>query len=136
MPETNDNDKAATVLVVEDEVLIADMVSDVLTEAGFKVCTVTTAADALRRFAEGMRPDILFTDINLPGEMDGSVLAVCARTLQPDLAVVYASGRKRAEDVKKVPGAVFMPKPYSPFAMCALLQDIAKGHAPPQAMRA
>jgi hypothetical protein len=63
--------------------------------------------------------------------MDGCVLANCARTLQPDLAVVYASGRKGEGDIRKVPGSVFVPKPYSPFAMCALLKDIAARQTPP-----
>ena len=127
MRENNpSNEEQAVVLVVEDETLIAEMVTDVLTEAGFKVCTVPTAADALRHFVNGMKPDILFTDINLPGEMDGSVLAVCARTLQPSLAVVYSSGRKGPDDVQKVPGSVFIPKPYSLTAMCGLFRDLAR----------
>jgi DNA-binding response OmpR family regulator len=130
MLETNDEGRAA-VLVVEDEILIADMVTEALTDAGFEVCTVATAAEALRCFVDGYKPDILLTDINLPGGMDGALLASCARTLHPDLAVVYASGRRAVEEIETVPGSVFVPKPYSPLAMCSLLRDIAHRHAHP-----
>ena len=123
------HEKGATVLVVEDEMLIADMVSDALTEAGFNVCAVGSAAEALERFVGGLKPDILFTDINLPGDMDGSALAICARTLQPELSVVYASGRKTAAQIDTVPGSQFVAKPYSTHAMCALLRDIAERHS-------
>jgi CheY-like chemotaxis protein len=114
-----------SVLVVEDEPLICDMVSETLTEAGFSVCTATTAAQALEQFDNGLDPDILFTDINLPGDMDGSALATRARSLSPNLVVVYVSGRFGAGTINAVPGSVFVPKPYSPLRMCSLLLDLA-----------
>src|ERR1700676_818947 len=80
------------VLVVEDEILLGEWVSEALSELGFVVQTVSNAADALHCLASAP-VDVLFTDINLPGGMDGAALARRAREMRPHLPVVYASGR-------------------------------------------
>ena len=85
--------KPTRVLLVEDEVLISDMVADALEEQGFAVHVVANAADALRHIESGAGVDVLFTDIHLPGDMDGSQLAARVRELRPDMPIVYASGR-------------------------------------------
>jgi CheY-like chemotaxis protein len=82
-----------SVLVVEDEILISNMIGDALVDGGFAVHAVTTAEDAMRYLSSGLPVDVLFTDINLPGRMDGSMLAESARILRPDLPVVFASGQ-------------------------------------------
>jgi len=82
-------------LLVEDEFLISDMVAEDLSEQGFVVCAVANASDALSHLASAA-VDILFTDVNLPGGMDGMTLARRAREMQPDLPVVYASGHANA----------------------------------------
>ncbi len=65
---------------------------------------------------------MLFTDINLPGEMDGAALARRARELLPNLPVIYASARATmlAPDAR-VPGAIIVPKPYEPALVGRLL---------------
>jgi CheY-like chemotaxis protein len=115
------------VLLVEDELLISEMISEFLEEHGFRVHAVGTATEALLYLGSGAEVDILFTDINLPGGMDGVTLAQRARELRPDLAVVYTSGRfGRIEQLKAVTGAAFVPKPYHPEKVCALLEQIAR----------
>ena len=110
------------VLLVEDEFLISDMLAGALAEHGFEVHAVATAEDALRHLRHGGPCDILVTDINLPGSADGAVLARLARALRPDLPVVYASGSYRSlDDLDAVPGALFVPKPYNPDRLCAML---------------
>src|ERR1700744_447674 len=80
------------VLVVEDEFLISEWVAQSLSEQGFVVQTVSNAADALDCLSS--EPvDVLFTDINLPGDMDGAALARRARQMRPHIPVVYASAR-------------------------------------------
>ena len=81
------------VLLVEDEPLISEIAVEALEEQGFVVEVVTNALDALRRLASGRTIDILFTDINLAGGVDGATLARRARQLLPDLPVIYTSGR-------------------------------------------
>ena len=117
---------ATTVLLVEDEVLISDVVSDALKEGGFVVHHAETADDAWRLLENGQPVDVLFTDINLPGEIDGAELASRARALRADLPIVYASGRHNSSDFGGlVPRSVFVSKPYDLSDICTLLQRLA-----------
>jgi DNA-binding NtrC family response regulator len=114
------------VLLVEDEFLISDMLSGFLADRGFEVSTFDNAADALAHLIAGSGCDILFTDINLPGGIDGAELAQRARDLRPALPVVYCSGAVRCLDqIDAVPGSTFVPKPYDPNRVCAMLQRLA-----------
>ena len=117
------------VLLVEDEFLISEWVSESLAEQGFTVRAVSNAAEALRQLTS-TAVDVLFTDINLAGGVDGLALAHRARELFPDLPVVYASGRIDALDAElQVPGAVFVAKPYVPEMVGRILADAAKAAA-------
>ena len=101
------------VLLVEDEYLISEWVAESLAEQGFAVCTATNGMDALKCLASAP-VDILFTDINLAGGMDGTMLARRARELLPDLPVVYASGRANVLD----PQACVRARPSSQSPTC------------------
>jgi len=120
-----EDDFPVHVLLVEDEVFISDMVSDLLTCHGFDVRAVTNAEDALVHLRSGAPCDLLFTDINLAGPTDGAMLALAARRLRPELAVVYTSGTVAGSDLHAVPGSAFLPKPYNPDTLCAFLRDRA-----------
>ncbi len=110
------------VLLVEDEVLISNLVAGVLSEHGFAVHEVTTATEALRYINGGGAVDVLFTDINLPGSIDGTELAIRVRAMRPELPIVYASGRYGAGGLERmVSRSVFLPKPYQPADVCTLL---------------
>jgi CheY-like chemotaxis protein len=120
--EANISPNAAIhVLFVEDEVLISEWVAQSLVEQGFEVQTVSNAADALQRL-KSLPIDVLFTDINLPGGMDGAVLARRAREMLPHLPVVYASARATLlKQDARVPGSIIVPKPYEPRLVGRLL---------------
>jgi CheY-like chemotaxis protein len=114
------------VLLVEDELLISAMVADVLAEHGGEVHVAANARDALQYLTCGAPCDVLFTDINLPGGIDGTQLAQLARELRPDLPVVYASGVvAKIGQLNAVPGAIFVAKPYDPEKVWVLLQKCA-----------
>ncbi len=117
------------VLLVEDELLIGEWIAEALEEQGFRVRSVTNATEALRHLtAESV--DVLFTDINLPGGMDGTVLARRAREVQPNLPVVYASGRSYELDPQmRVPCSTFVPKPYAPALIGRVLANAVKATA-------
>ncbi len=116
---------SATVLMVEDEVLISHLVADWLDEHGFAVHEVTDADAALRYIDSGGAVDVLFTDINLPGRMNGTELAVKVRERCPELPVVYTSGRySHMGPDRLVPRSVFVAKPYDPDAICALFERL------------
>jgi CheY-like chemotaxis protein len=113
------------VLFVEDEFLISEWVTQALSELGFCVQAVSTAAEALTVLRSDP-VDVLFTDINLPGDMDGAALARRAREMHPHLPVVYASAQTRMCDpAERVPGSTFVPKPYEPLAVGRLLTAMA-----------
>jgi CheY-like chemotaxis protein len=117
------------VLFVEDEFLISEWVTQALSDQGFCVQAVSTAAEALQVLC--CDPvDVLFTDINLPGDMDGAALARRAREMRPHLPVVYASARSNSlNPADRVPGSSFVPKPYEPAAVGRLLIAALKASA-------
>src|SRR5882672_12949376 len=102
-----------TILLVEDEPLLGELMTEALTEKGFDVRAVSDAGGALRVLLSGVEVDILFTDIDLGSGMDGAQLAQLAREMRPRLPVVYASGRRTMEQFAAVPDSIFLPKPYS-----------------------
>lgn len=115
----------AKVLLVEDESLIAELVREVLDEHGFDVYVVATAEAGLARLETDMDIDVLFTDINLGGVMDGAELARRARALRPELPIVYASGRHDATTIAPlVSRSLFLSKPYRPEDVCTLLDRL------------
>lgn len=109
------------VLFVEDEFFIREWIAQSLAEQGFAVDSVTNAADALSHIRRAPI-DVLLTDINLPGVMDGTALARCARELRPDLAVIYASAHAATlKQEARVPRSVVLPKPYEPAVLGRLV---------------
>jgi DNA-binding LytR/AlgR family response regulator len=77
------------------------------------VVAATDAGGALRHLLSGADCDILFTDIDLGAGMDGATLAQLVHAMRPALPIVYTSGRRSLGDFATVPGAAFLPKPYS-----------------------
>jgi len=123
MSEQPSMEKRGHVLIVEDEPMICDIAAEALAEQGFEVRAVGNASDALRHLMSGSRIDVLFTDVNLPGDMDGAALAQRARELRPGLPVMYTSGlRSKIEELDPVEGSMFVPKPYNPFDLGHLLE--------------
>ena len=121
--------EGAMILVVEDEALIGTMIADALEEQGFEVFLASNAADALRYIESGAKVDALFTDIHLPGGMDGSELASRVRELRPDMPIVYASGQWNPTDRNRlVSRSVFLSKPYDPRDAGSLLMRLVATH--------
>jgi len=120
---------AGNILVVEDEALIGEMVAEALQAQGFHVFVASNAADALRYVESGASIDALFTDIHLPGGMDGSELANRVRSLRPEMPIVYASGEWHPTDQQGLlPRSVFLQKPYDPRDAGILLMRLVTTH--------
>jgi DNA-binding NtrC family response regulator len=82
-----------TILVVEDETPLMNLVTRVLRDLGYQVLSADTAAEALRVVKEADGPlDLLLTDVVLPGEWQGPDLAHALLSSRPHLAVLYVSG--------------------------------------------
>jgi CheY-like chemotaxis protein len=100
------------VLVVEDDFLIRAGASDMVRDLGFEVIEAVDADDAIR-FLEGTREiAVVFTDIQMPGSMDGLRLIAVVRDRWPPVALLVTSGQltPAAEDLPS--GTRFLPKPY------------------------
>ena len=83
---------AYSILVVEDEDDVRELVATSLRHRGFSVLSVPNAEVALQILMEQVKFDLLFTDIVMPGLIDGFELADRAKRLQPDLKILYATG--------------------------------------------
>ena len=98
------------VLVVEDDVLVRAFAVAVLEEEGFDVLEAETGEEGLERCHDD-QPDVLFTDIRLPGQVNGWDIAELCRQRHPDLPVIYATGFSDVS-ARPVPGSVLFQKPY------------------------
>lgn len=109
------------VLIVEDEPIVRLVASDILGEAGFEVIEASTADEAARML--DARPDVavLFTDVHMPGSIDGLALAKMAPDRWPSVKVVVTSGRARPEVGDLPDGTLFVPKPYRAEEVQSLL---------------
>jgi CheY-like chemotaxis protein len=79
-------------LLVEDELLIRELAYEYLRDLGFEVTIARDAKEALGILHEGKRFDLLFTDIRMPGGIDGRELAQEAKKMLDGLRVIYATG--------------------------------------------
>jgi CheY-like chemotaxis protein len=114
-----------TVLIVEDETLISHLVADWLNDRGFAVHEAASGDEALNYIDQGGAVDVMFTDVNLPGSLNGAELATAVRARRPELPIVYASGRYTSDEIAPlVPRSVFVPKPYNPAEVCSLLKRL------------
>ena len=117
-----------TVLIVEDETLISHLVADWLNDRGFAVHEAASGDEALDYIDQGGLVDVMFTDVNLPGSLNGAQLAERVRAKRPELPIVYASGRYSSDDIAPlVSRSVFVPKPYNPDQVCSLLKRLTGG---------
>jgi CheY-like chemotaxis protein len=103
------------ILVVEDEVLIRLALADSLRTAGYSVIEAANGGDALSWLRSGQDCDLVITDVNMPGPVDGIALAKCAKRLSAGLPVIVTSGHLARE--ASHPADAFLPKPYSDTAL-------------------
>jgi CheY-like chemotaxis protein len=85
-----------TVLLVEDNLEVQEIVGMLLEQLGYRVLSVESADGALQLLASGDAVDLVFTDIIMPGELDGMALARQLKKEYPDIAVLLTSGYAKA----------------------------------------
>jgi DNA-binding NtrC family response regulator len=106
--------RAKTVLVVEDEAPIRMIMAEALIDAGFAIREAAHADEALAMLdASADEIDLLFTDVNMPGSMDGIELAHHVHGAWPQMAMIIASGKPLPRHAECPPGTRFIPKPYA-----------------------
>jgi CheY-like chemotaxis protein len=104
------------VLVVEDEALIRMSSADVIRDLGFEVIEAVDADHAISLLESVPGVTVVFTDIQMPGSMDGLLLAAVIRDRWPPIALLVTSGKMRPASSDMPTGARFISKPYSPLA--------------------
>lgn len=102
-----------TVLVVEDEPMIRMAVQETLEDHGFRTVEAANAREALDAIEKmGRTIDLVFTDIRMPGEMDGVKLAKWVHEQMPRIPVIVASAYPQNADEAKAAGEEVFVKPY------------------------
>jgi two-component system, response regulator PdtaR len=99
------------VLVVEDDSLINLMATDELKRAGYEVISAFDADEAIEILESRGDISLIFTDIDMPGSMDGLKLASAVRHRWPPVRIIVTSGKHLPSELPE--GAVFIPKPYT-----------------------
>ena len=100
----------ATVLVVEDETLIREFVAEELEEAGYAVVMANNADQAIAILEARQDIHLVFTDIDMPGSMDGLKLAGAIRDRWPPVHIIITTGKVRPLEIPA--NALVIPKPY------------------------
>jgi DNA-binding NtrC family response regulator len=111
-----------TVLLVDDETRLRSMASMVLQEEGFIVFEAATAQEAVR-LAEKHEIDVLLTDVNMPGSVDGLGLAAFVRGVHPMARVIFSSGDDISRLGEHADDASFLAKPYLPHQLSRIVRD-------------
>ena len=112
------------VLLVEDEFFVRMDVAETLREAGFQVIEAARA-DAAMEFIESGEPiDVVLTDVQTPGALDGLALAERVRAKYPMMPVIIGSGSIDVESAASRLGK-FVPKPYHPPGIACMISDLA-----------
>ena len=123
LPAEAVGDKQKTVLIVDDESALRELLAMMLGELGYQVMQAEDAASGLEILRSAARVDLLVTDIGLPG-LDGRQLAQAAREHRPDLKVLFITGYPNdpsAGGIPAGPGTEMIPKP---FAVDALAEKV------------
>jgi CheY-like chemotaxis protein len=112
------------ILVVEDESLVRMSTVSILEDGGYDVVEAANAQQALAKLES--RPDVgtLFTDINMPGSMDGCALAYAVIALRPDVRLLITSGRGVPDEGACPAESTFVPKPYTAERLLMTLEQV------------
>src|ERR1700724_2409764 len=103
------------ILIVDDEPLVRLGVAQTIEDAGFEVIEAASADEAIRilEFRSDIR--VVFTDIHMPGSMDGLKLAHAVRNRWPPIKIIVTSGRELIAEQDLPEGGRFFAKPYKPI---------------------
>lgn len=125
--EPSAGSRAATVLVVEDVVLVRMLICDYLRDAGFTIVEVTSGDEALAVLATPLQIDVVFADIYMPNSsIDGIELARWIQANKPAVKVVLTSGvadlKDKAREVTS--GGALIDKPYDRGQVVRRLREV------------
>jgi CheY-like chemotaxis protein len=116
--------KRPVVLIVEDDFLLRMNAVDVIEDGGFEVIEAGNADEAIVILEARSDIAVVFTDIQMPGSMDGLKLARAIRGRWPPIKIVATSGRYSVEEADLPEGGRFLPKPYNSMQVTGMLREL------------
>jgi CheY-like chemotaxis protein len=119
-----DRSKPVSILIVEDEALIASYIEEVLGESGFRVAGIAASGPEALSLAAENQPSLALVDIRLTGPIDGIELA-CLLRERYDLPAIFLSGLADADTTARAQAAQplgFLPKPFLPSQVFNAIQ--------------
>ena len=115
------------VLVVEDEPLVRMVAADALADGGIMAWEAADAAEALTVLAEHPAIGLVFTDVNMPGEMDGLSLAHEVHQRRPDVGLIVTSGAVSVANEDLPDSGTFLSKPYPTGKLVQIVEEKLDG---------
>ena len=115
---------AGSVLIVEDEPLLRMNAAEILEDEGFVIIEASSGEEGLRWLRQRADIRVLFTDVHMPGALDGLALARMAAAEHCHVQVLIVSGRAAPEPGSMPDGARFMAKPYQAAAIVAHIHEV------------
>jgi CheY-like chemotaxis protein len=112
------------ILVVEDEFLVRMIAVQVAEDSGFEVLSAGTADEAIKILESRSDIRLVFTDVNMPGSMDGLRLAHAVRNRWPPLELILTSGHSHIQSHELPDGSRFFAKPYDIHALSQAFQEM------------
>lgn len=112
------------VLIVEDEFLLRMDATGMVRAAGFEVVEAANADQAIEILEARRDITVVFTDIQMPGSMDGLKLARAIRGRWPPIKIVATSGHLHVGETDLPEGGRFLPKPYRPTEVTGVLREL------------
>jgi len=125
MPNLSPLASKVVVLIVEDEPLIRMVAVEMVWDAGFEVLEAGNADEAVRVLEARTDIRIVFTDIDMPGSMDGLRLAEAVRGRWPPIEIILTSGHPKGAAGELPERSVFIPKPYNSDQVVSTLRHLA-----------
>ena len=118
------SDRREVVLVVEDESLIGTSAVDMVEQAGFEAIAASNADEAIRILESRNDIRAVFTDVQMPGSIDGLKLAQVVKNRWPPVALIVTSGRMTVPESELPNGGRFLGKPYRPSELETMLREV------------
>lgn len=115
---------APVILVVEDEIIIRMDVVEQLEGKGYTVIGVGDAHEAIETLSSAERVDLLFTDVNMPGDLNGLRLAHEVARAWPQTGIIVTSGKNAIPQDELPDAARFYPKPYEASTIHAAIGEM------------
>ncbi len=112
------------ILVVEDETFIRMDVVEMLRAAGFHVLEATNAYEAIQMLERNSDVRVIFTDIDMPGSMNGLKLAAAVRDRWPPVSIIATSGHFEIQAGDLPADARFIPKPYQSAQIISAIREL------------